>query len=81
MELKEFNQNGKSLIEICKSMSVRILNGRVAGDNCGKFTRFPIYERANEEPSGIDYALSDTEFLSKIKYFSILDSLITVASC
>ena len=54
-------------------MSVRILNGRVAGDNCGKFTRFPIYERANEEPSVIDYALSDTEFLSKIKYFPVSD--------
>ena len=73
MELKELNQNGKSLIEMCKSMSVRILNGRVAGDNCGKFTRFPIYERANEEPNVTDYALSDTEFLSKIKYFSVSD--------
>ena len=47
-------------------MSVRILNGRVAGDNCGKFTRFPIYERGNEELSVIDYVLSDTEFLSKL---------------
>ena len=74
VELKELNQNVKSLIEMCKSMSVRILNGRVAGDNCGKFTRFPIYERANnEEPSVIDYALFDTEFLSKIKYFSVSD--------
>ena len=73
MELRELNHNGKSLIRMCKSMYVRILNGRVAGDNCGKFTRFPIYERANEEPSVIDYALSDTEFLSKIKYFSVSD--------
>ena len=54
-------------------MSVRILNGRVAGDNCGKFTRFPIYERGNEELIVIDYVLSDTEFLSKIKYFSVQD--------
>ena len=71
IELKELNQIGKSLIKMCKSMSVRILNGRVAEDNCGKFTRFPIYERANEEQSVIDYALS--EFLSKIKYFSVSD--------
>ena len=56
-----------------KSMSVRILNGRVAGDNCGKFTRFPIYEKANEEPSVTDFVLSDNEFLSKIKYFSVSD--------
>ena len=71
MELRELNQNGKSLIELCKSTSVRIVNGRVTGDNCGKFTRFPIYESANYQPSVLDYALSDTVLLTKIKFFSV----------
>ena len=73
MELRELNQNGKSLIELCKSTSVRIVNGRVIWDNCGKFTRFPIYESANYQPSVLDYALSDTVLLPKIKFFSVSD--------
>ena len=73
MDLRELNQNGKSLIELCKSTSVRIVNGRVIGDNCGKFTRFPIYESANYQPSVLDYALSDTVLLPKIKFFSVSD--------
>ena len=33
MELRELNQNCESLIDMCKSISVRLVNGRVAGDN------------------------------------------------
>ena len=71
MEHRELNQNGKSLIEMCKSISLRIVNGRVAGDKCGKFTRFPMYESANDQPSVLDYALSDTVLLPKIKFLSV----------
>ena len=42
MELRELNQNCESLIDMCKSISVRLVNGRVAGDNCCKFTRSPF---------------------------------------
>ena len=73
MERRELNQNGKSLTELCKSTSVRIVNSRVIGDNCGKFTRFPIFEDANYQPSVLDYALSDTVLLPKIKFFSVSD--------
>ena len=59
MELKKLNPNGESLINMRKSVPVRIVDGRVAGDNCGKFTRFPINDSANDEPSVLDYALSD----------------------
>ena len=54
---------------MCKLMSVRILNGRVAGDNCGKFKRFPIHERANGEPNVIDYALPIPNFYQKLNIF------------
>ena len=49
MELRKLNPNGELLIDMCKSVSVRIVNGRVAGDNCGQFTRFPIYDSANDQ--------------------------------
>ena len=35
MELRKLNPNGELLIDMCKSVSVRTVNGRVAGDNCG----------------------------------------------
>ena len=73
MELRKLNPNGESLIDMCKSVSVRIVNGRVAGDNCGQFTSSPIYDSANYQQSVLDYALSDTAFLPKIKYFSVSD--------
>ena len=73
MELRELNQNGKSLTELRKSTSVRIVNGRVIGDNCGKVTRFPICGSAHYQPSVLDYALSDTVLLPKIKFFSVSD--------
>ena len=73
MELRKLNPNGELIIDMCKSVSVRIVNGRVAGDNCGQFARFRIYDSANDQPSVLDYALSDTAVLPKIKYFSVSD--------
>ena len=43
---------GKRILEMCKNMSLRILNGRTSGDIQGKFTRFPKHLREN--PSLID---------------------------
>ena len=76
MEIKNLNQNGKLLLNICKSVPLRILNGRTSGDLMGRFTRYPIYYCQNETnplPSVIDYALGDHDILRKIKYFSISD--------
>ena len=47
MEFREVNHNGKLLLEMCKSVSARILNGRLCGDTSGRFTRFPIYQNAD----------------------------------
>ena len=73
METRNINHNGKLLIDMCKSVPLRILNGRTTGDSFGTFTRYPIYNGQNEIPlpSIIDYALGDRDILQKIKYFSI----------
>ena len=76
MEMKNLNQNGRLLLDICKSVPLHILNGRTSGDSMGRFTRYPIYYGQNETnplPSVIDYALGNHDILRKIKYFSISD--------
>ena len=44
-------------------MSLRILNGRTAGDENGNFTRYPKHQRENH--STIDYALCSTDTLQE----------------
>ena len=46
---------GKLILELCKSSSYRILNGRIQGDRMGKFTRYS--SNIQENPSLIDYSL------------------------
>ena len=82
LEVRNINQNGRLLLEMCKSIpvriiiiiSVRILNGRTFADTTGNFTRYPIFNSQNESqslPSVIDYALADPSLFTKIKYFSV----------
>ena len=68
MEIKNLNQNGKFLLDICKSVPLRILNGRTSGDLMGRFTRYPIYYGQNETnplPSVIVYASGNHDILRK----------------
>ena len=74
LEVRNINQNGRPLLEMCKSIPVRILNGRTFGDTIGNFTRYPIYNSQNEPqslPNVTDYALADPCLFTKIKYFSV----------
>ena len=64
------DQQGKRILEICKNMSMRILNGRINGDETGNFTRYPKHSREN--PSTIDYALFSTDTLPEICKFAVL---------
>ena len=64
------DQQGKLILDLCKSNSFRILNGRTCGDKTGKFTRYPINHKDN--PSAIDYALCKTSLMSEIGPFSVL---------
>ena len=65
------DQQGKIIIELCKSSSLRILNGRTLGDKNGQFTRYPL-NKPNENPSTIDYALSGISVINEIFSFSVL---------
>ena len=76
MEFREVNHNGKLLLEMRESVSAGILNERLISDTSGRFTRFPIYQNVDvtdKLPSAIDYAVSNVNLLSKIKYFSVSD--------
>ena len=64
------DEHGKMILEICKSNSLRILNGRTTGDEFGTFTRYP--KRANEKPSAIDYALCGESLIPLVHSFSVL---------
>ena len=50
------DEQGKIILDLCKSASLRILNGRTQGDKQGQFTRYSI-RNTNDKPSVIDYAL------------------------
>ena len=51
LEVRNVNHNGRLLLEMCKSIPVRTLNGRTFGDIIGNFTRYPIYNSQNESES------------------------------
>ena len=69
-DTKAMDEQGKLIIELCKSNSLRILNGRMNGDKFGKYTRYP--KRIDEKPSVIDYALCGEDLLPQIFSFSVL---------
>ena len=74
MEFLEVNHNGKLLLEICKLVLARILNGRFVGDISGRSTRFSIYRNVDitdKLPNVIHYVVSIVNLLSKIKYLSV----------
>ena len=58
------------ILELCKSNSLRILNGRATGDESGTFTRYP--KRRSENPSAIDYTLCGEALIPSIFSFSVL---------
>ena len=64
------DEQGKMILEICKSHSLRILNGRTTGDELGTFTRY--LKRKNENPSVIDYTLCGEALMPSIFSFSVL---------
>lgn len=68
------NSSGHKLIELCKTVPLRILNGRKLGDNLGNFTCYT--------PNGhsvVDYALCSPSLFKNIPTFSI-GSIIPVLS-
>ena len=64
------DSQGKIILDLCKTSSLRILNGRTTGDIKGHFTRYPI--NLCDRPSVIDYALCSATLLEDILTFSVL---------
>ena len=61
-----FNSYGPKLIDLCKAVPLRILNGRVLGDLFGKYTCFT--PRGN---SAVDYAAVSPRLFKSVRYFSV----------
>ena len=62
------NPYGLSLIELCCTFNVHILNGRLFGEKEGHFTCF-----ANNSTSVVDYMIASTTLFPKITHFKVDD--------
>lgn len=60
------NSHGKRLLEICKTLDLKILNGRTNGDSFGRFT---YYSRNGD--STVDYIITDQFLFNSVKYFTV----------
>ena len=65
----DIDQHGKLILDLSKSSSLKILNGRTLGDRNGQFTWFSL-TKPNENLSVIDYALCGSSLLNEIFSFS-----------
>ena len=70
MDKHTVDEQGKLILGLCKSSALRILNGRVLGDENGSFTRHP--SNLTDNPSVIDYALCSASLSKEVKYCSLL---------
>ena len=68
----ELNNQGKRLLEICKSADLRILNGRVSGDSLGRVT---FHGKNGVSTSVVDYAVCDQDLLSHVGNFVVKEPL------
>lgn len=64
------NKSGNLLLELCVSASLRILNGRTAGDSLGSYT----CHKYNGN-SSVDYAIVSEDAINDIVYFYVHDEL------
>ena len=71
--------HGKMILNICKNLQLRILNGRTPGDRWGVPTRYPVNRK--ERPSVIDYGICSTKLQHKINSFHVLPYTILSDHC
>ena len=79
MDKHPADSHGKMILNICKNLQVRILNGRTAGDRWGVPTRYPV--RRKEKPSVIDYGACSTKLLPRVNSFYVLPYTILSDHC
>ena len=62
------NQQGRSILELCHTFNLKILNGRSRGDPLGNFT----YNNVNLGASTIDYSICSQNIYENINNFMVL---------
>ncbi|VDI81765.1 Hypothetical predicted protein [Mytilus galloprovincialis] len=73
---QKIDQRGKEVLDFCISKQIRILNGRVLGDNFGNFTCYT--------PNGasvVDYVAVSEEILENVLYFKVSRFIPTLSDC
>ena len=65
---KVINQQGKKLIDLCKTFDLQILNGRHKGDMWGNLTHYNKHKGA----SLVDVAVVSDNLIKEIKHFFVL---------
>ena len=65
---EKINNFGHSLLEMCCSFDMYIMNGRLFNDHDGNFTYF-----STNGQSVIDYIIASTDLFSYVSYFSVED--------
>ena len=61
-----YNSHGNKLISFCKSLDLKILNGRVRGDSLGRATY-----HGPKGSSTVDYIIVDQQFFNSISYLVV----------
>jgi exonuclease III len=69
MDAHVTDAHGKSLLTLCRTSGLRLLNGRTVGDILGHCTCFSH----NGQPSTIDYMLGSFNLLSHFSFFHVHD--------
>ena len=69
--ISQINEHGKSLLEICKTCDLRIVNGRTSGDSFGRITC-----RSPKGISTVDYFIVSHEMLNLIGNFLVKEPTI-----
>ena len=65
-DIDTFNQFGQSLVDLCCTFSVHIINGRLHDDTDGNYTC-----TANDGTSVVDYNIASSDLFPHVSYFNI----------
>ena len=57
MDEHAIDEQGKLILNLCKNSALRILNGRIPGDESGRYTRYPSKLENNQAPLIMLYAV------------------------
>ena len=79
MDKNPIDSHGKAILDTCRNLQLRILNGRTAGDRWGVPTRYPVHKK--EKPSVIDYGICSAKVLPRVNSFYVLPYTILSDHC